>query len=433
MPIILFIIVTVVASLSAKEISYRQLLLSATANSYQLKIRKSDELIERMRLERLYADYYPNISLSYNSEYNKNLAGMTSGVESVGEDVISSTTHWQNSLSLNLNYELYNFGVREKNIGIAKEEVQVKKLLSCIEQKELFQNILERYSNASKAFMQKEMQKKLLEFRKELFFLKKRLYSAGQYSKIDLGDEAINIIDIERDLENSLMLYQENITELSKLSHVDIDMQRDQLLPITKNESLPKPIYDNSPLARKLKHQIKQKKEEIVMQRRSVLPTISLYSKYYLYGSDPKNLHDATASLESRSWNAGIALRLNLFEGFKYDADLKRLKYELKRLEEEKELSRREFDYRTDTTYFRLKHLNELEEKESALLKETNEKVTMMRRLRKEQQVDSTSALQANIEALQRKLNLELERIEISKEFALLEILQSGEEDCNQL
>jgi len=125
-------------------------------------------------------------------------------------------------------------------------------------------------------------------------------------------------------------------------------------------------------------------------------------------------------------------LRWNLFEGFKHNFEAERLKYELRRLNEEKDLQNREFDTSVKMAHLRITHLSEVEIKEQASLNETNEKLLMMQRLRKGQQVGSISTIQVEIEQLQRRLNLKLEQIDISKAYAKLEILQIGVNECNQ-
>jgi len=304
----LLILLVLVISLSANEITYNQLLEFATKDSNLLKIRKSDELIETARLKSLYSIYYPTLSLSYNSEYKKDLTDGLSGIESVGDTVISNGTNWQNSLSLNMNYELYQFGVKAKQIALVKQDVKIKKLLWCEEQTDLFSNILERFSSARKASIQQVMQSELLKLRKELYAIKQRLYRAGQYSKIDLGDEAIGIIDMERDIENSLMQYQDDLLELSKLSHIELDSNSDTLVPIGQNKNLHKPSFDDSARGLKQQHKINQKKEEISLHNRTLMPKLSAYSNYYLFGSDVNSWQEATRALDKKAGVLGLCL-----------------------------------------------------------------------------------------------------------------------------
>jgi len=428
----ILILLVLIISLYANEITYNQLLESATKDSNLLKIRKSDELIEAARLKSLYSIYYPTLSLSYNSEYKKDLADGLSGIESVGNTVISNGTNWQNSLSLNMNYELYQFGVKAKQIVLAKQDVKIKKLLWCEEQTDLFNNILERFSSARKASIQQVMQAELLKLRKELYSVKQRLYRAGQYSKIDLGDEAIDIIDMERDIENSLMQYQDDLLELSKLSHIELDSNTDILLPIVQNNRLYNPSFSDSARGLKQQHKINQKKEEISLHNRTLMPKLSAYSNYYLFGSDVNSWQEATRALDKKSWSVGFMLRWNLFEGFKHNSEAERLEYELRRLNEEKDLQNREFDTSVKMAHLRITHFNEVEIKEKALLNETNEKLFMMQRLRKGRRVGIISTIQVEIEQLQRRLNLKLEQIDSAKAYAKLEILQIGVNECNQ-
>lgn len=420
-------------TLSATPITYQELLQSATLQSNRLKMAKSDENIENSILETIYAQYYPSFSVSYNTEHNRDMGDYLTGTQSVGDTIITSGTRYQSSLSLNLNYELYNFGTTQKSINIAKGKVNVKHLLWCEEEKKLHQEILEHYNSAVKMNTESEIKRQMFNIRQQLFETKKRLYKAGKYSKIDLGDEAITIIDIERDIERSSMRYQEDVIKLSSLSHIEMNEKTTRLLPIIYNKTaVLADEFEETTQGHRYTQQILQKQEEISMHNSSQLPKLLMYGNYYMYGSDPDDAYDSFKDVRKNSWKIGFSVRMNIFEGFKYNSESERLRYELLRIEQERDLRNREYEYDARSKSEKIVHLKALQEKDQNLLDVTQEKIGMVDRLRDNQQIDSISELSAKLEGLERELNLRIEQSEAAYEKASLDILYRGIDQCTQ-
>lgn len=429
--LILYFILPIV--LHGNEVTYEELLNSASVNSFKLKLLKSDENIESSKLESVYADYYPTLNLSYNTEYNRDLNGFSTGTESVGDTVITNGTRYQSSLSLNLNYELYHFGVTDDSVEIAKREVDTKEYVWCEEEKRLHQNILERYSSAIKSDAKSELKSQMLDIRQKLYEVKKRLYKAGKYSKVDLGDEAISIIDLEKEVELADLQYQEDIIELSKLSHVELDKESTKLLSIDSSKSLLiQDEFEETALGFKYSNQILQKQQEIKLLEHTQYPTISMYGNYYMYGSDPDDVVESAEAIRNNSWKLGLSIRLNIFEGFKYINNSQTLRYELLRIKQERDLNKRDYEYNSKIKNNKIAHLDTLYEKDSHLQKQTKEKIKMIKKLRENSQIDSVSELNALLEGLERELNLQTEMAEMAYEKASLDILHRGVNQCTQ-
>lgn len=429
--LLLYFILPIV--LHANEVTYEELLNSASVNSFKLKLLKSDENIESSKLETIYSEYYPTLNLSYNTEYNRDLNGFNAGTESVGDTVITNGTRYQSSLSLSLNYELYHFGVTDDSIEIAKREVDTKEYVWCEEEKRLHQSILERYSSAIKSNAKSELKSQMLDIHQKLYEVKKRLYKAGKYSKVDLGDEAISIIDLEREVELSDLQYQEDIIELSNLSHVELDKDSSKLLSIEMSESkVLQDKFEDTALGFKYSNQIMQKEQEIEQLTHAQYPTISMYGNYYMYGADPDDVAESADAIRKNSWKLGLSIRLNIFEGFKYSNNSQTLRHELLRIKQERDLSKRDYEYNSKVKHNKISHLDVLYEKDSHLQQQTTKKIAMIKRLRENQQIDSASELNALLEGLERELNLRIEKAEIAYEKASLEILHRGVSQCTQ-
>lgn len=420
-------------AVNAHIVTYQDLLQSASDKSIKLKMFKSDEKIESSKVEALYEKYYPTLSLSYNTEYNRDLNGLASGTESIGDTVITSGTRYQSSASLNLNHELYSFGTTGDSIDIAKKEVIIKQLNRCEEEKKLHQNILDRYSSAIKSKIKSSIKEEMLTVRQELYSIKQRLYKAGKYSKLDLGDEAITIIDLEKEIELALLQYQEDLVYLSSLSHVELDEKSTELMAIGFNHSdYLTDDFEETALGHKYAEQVKQKEKEILMLTHSQYPTLSMYGNYYMYGSDIDNAYDSFDAIKKNSWKLGLAIRLNIFEGFKYNNTSQTLRHELQRIKDERDFYKREYEYNAKIKLHKISYLKNITDKDHTLYDKTNEKMGMIERLRKSYQVDSINELSTMLEALERKLNLEIQQSEMAYENASLDILFRGASQCTQ-
>lgn len=415
----------------ARDISFSELQMSALENSHRLKLRTIDTSIEEARLDSIYSTLYPQISLGYSGEYNHNLDETSSGSISVGDTTINSSVPYEHSVSLRLNYELYHFGTTMKQIEAGEKEIAVKRLEQCSEEVKLYRELLEHYSRAQKAQSDKAFKSRMLTLRQELYNLKQRLYAAGKESRVSVGDEAIRLIDLERDIVRSSMEFEENIIALSQKSHIDLSSADTKLLPLEVNSATTANLsFFHTPLAHSYEEKIAQKQSEISMLNRSQLPVVSLYSSYYLYGSDQDNFSRGFEDIRSNSWNAGVSLRWALFEGFKYNSESERLKLELSRIREESELAKREFDYETRTRHEKLNRLSMLTKNETEALDETASKLTMTQRLRIQGEADAVSEVSVKLESLERELTLESEKIQHAYETESLKLQHRGVDEC---
>ncbi|MFZ2889377.1 TolC family protein [Sulfuricurvum sp.] len=412
------------------DISFEYLKHSAHENSHRLKLRSIDTTIEEARLDSIYSTLYPQLSFGYNGEYNHNLDTTAEGV-SVGGTVINSTISNKDSISLKMNYELYHFGTTLKQIEMSKNEIAAKKLEACNEETKLHKELLDHYATAQKSQSEYRYKSQMHTLRQELYTLKQRLYTAGKESRISVGDEAIRLIDLERDIERARMSYDENLIALSKLSHIDLNLKETQLLPLNTNpEEIRIGSFEESSQAHQYQEKILQKNNEISMNERSQLPVISLYYNYYFYGSDKHNAYDAFSNMKPNSWNTGLSVQWNLFEGFKYNHESARLHYERDRLYEEYALAKREFDANTQTKQQRLQRLAILTKNETEALNETRSKMKMTQRLREQGEADAVSEVSVKLENLERELTLQTESIQHAYEAESLKLQHRGVEEC---
>lgn len=418
--------------LCADSVSLQEIFSYASKNALSLKIKKSDALIELNNVKSAKANYYPSLNLVYNNEYTESLDGIPLGTETIGGITISNGTRYQNSAALQLNYNLYHFGVTDKQVAIATLKADVKNKELCQQEKKLHQKILELYADTLKQLNEKKYRTAMLSIRKKLYTMKERLYKAGQYSKVDLGDEAIYLISIERDIENSYMQYKDDIIKLSQLSYMEIQ-EDTQLLPIKfLHDTQEVHKFEESIEAKIIERKIVQKEEEIALQLKEQLPSVGLYSNYYLYSSNPKKYDYPITHLRKKSWNIGFSVRFNIFEGFKNSANAQRLHLEMQQLQLEYNQSRHNFIYDLQAENIKIDELSILQTKEEHLLKENKKKLEMILRLRKNQKVDKLTQLNSEYALQEHTLNLRKRKIDAAKEHLSLQIINRGIQECTQ-
>lgn len=416
----------------AETISLKEILDHATSNAVTLKIKQTDALIESKNIKGAQSAYYPTLNAVYNNEYTESLDGIPLGTESIGGITISNGTRYQSSLALQLNYDLYHFGSTNKRVDIASSGFDIKRMEWCSQEKQLHQKILEKYTSAYKASVEKKYRTQMLGLRKKLYSMKERLYKVGKYSKVDLGDEAIYMISLERDIENTSMGYQEDMIRLSQLSR--IEFSEDVILqPLNnKNDNIAIEDYDQTTEGIILNKQIKQKKDEISLQFRQQLPSLGVYSNYYFYSSNPTKYDKAITGIEKKSWNVGFVIRYNIFEGFKHSSEKSKLRLELHRLEQELNEARHSYFYEAKSKTKRIDELETLKEHEQHLLEENYKKREMINRLYRSNKIDSITKINAEYELLERTLNIKLREIDTEFESASLNILHRGINQCSQ-
>ena len=416
----------------AKEISLEEIFRYASENALSLKITKIDTAIEESNIKTAESDYYPKLNVVLNHEYTKSMDGTPLISESVGGVTIPNTTGYQSSAVFQMNYDLYSFGATQKSVLAAKLSAEEKREEQCLREQRLYLQILEKYTEALKLLEEIKYKKEMLRTRKEIYHAKERLFRSGQFSKVDLGDEAITVLSLEREIKNASLLYGQNILKLSELSFMPLSRE-DTLLPLediaTDHTA---PSFEFTAEARTLRKKIEKKRAEIELHESRQYPSIGMYGNYYLYSSDPKVFERSIKDVRSKSWNIGLTIRFNIFNGFKDRAIARRLSLELMKLREEYADAEHRFEYETEEKMTLLNELSALKREDEALVKSGNEKKRMVKRLREHNKIDLITELNSRYEAMKHVLELQKRKIEKASTAISLKISGRGERECNQ-
>lgn len=195
----------------ATEISYRDTLKAAIDNSFDLKMSQAEIGISRAQLKSVRADWYPTLSLQFNTEYNKDLTDGKGTYAYAGNTMITPFTQFRDMLYLTLSYNLLDFGIQGKKVHIAKQELKQKEISYNMQLKDLKLKILDLYTKAQQYSNSITTKTEILKLYENIFTNKERMFSAGINNKLTVMDEAVKIARTKNDIENSRIELQHTL------------------------------------------------------------------------------------------------------------------------------------------------------------------------------------------------------------------------------
>ncbi|MCX4274940.1 MAG: TolC family protein [Candidatus Gastranaerophilales bacterium] len=443
--IIFVIIIFATLGASAEEYTYKDTLKFAIDNSFELKMSIFDIEISKTQLKSVRADWYPSLSLQFNSEYNKDLDDGYGTYAYAGNTMITPYTQYRDMLYFTVSYNLLDFGIQGKKVHIAKQELAQKEISYNLKLKELKLKILDLYTKDQQYNYSINSKTAILALYENMFKNKERLFKAGMNNKLSVMDEAIKIaktqneIDEARiELKNILedLKYHTNIDyKLTNLFFRNINENSDELaiVPVNSFESNnteasktnniltfnPDETYES----KYYDLEIDKKKSELSILKRQLLPSFRIYAGYSLYGQDPHNYYSSMQDIEQRSFVVGISSQYTLFDGFKNKANRKKTKLEIEKLKIEKENKLNELNrdyqksYKSYETYQDELNINK------NLLLSVKEKLEAVNRLKANKLAEQNDLLSTKAELLNQEYECEKNIINITSKLEELKIM----------
>lgn len=427
---------------STQTISFEDVIEKTIANSYELKIADIDISLSKTIVNEMTSLYYPAINAKFNAEYLKDLAGGAFGITAIGNSLLSDNTKYQNSLSLNLSYNLLDFGVRKKRCFLVKKDVEQKRLIYHKKLNDLKLNILELYTEYLLTYKELLAKKEILLLEQEIFRLKERLFNAGTIGKIEVVDEAIKLDKVMEEVDRlkvSLWLALEDIAFNTRVDYnkkqdrhqgdvstkgADYDKELIEPLNFKEEEMLQGNIEEKKSIEYQIYNlEIEKKKAELGILRRERFPQFKLYSNYTLYGSDRDKFDVALEDLRQKNWVIGVSTVISLFEGFKSVNNEQRLKLEISKLQLEREKKIAELKNLCDKTSRTAMLYKQEVRTQKDLLKNAQDKTAMIERLDRQQIIDKVVLLTQKIELINQALALEktlINKISFTKKLNIL-------------
>lgn len=426
----------------ASTLRYGEVLNQAVINSFDLKLSEIDIDISKAQLKAAQSDLYPTLNLQFNTEYNKDLNDKRGSFAYAGNTMITPYTQYRDMLYLTLSYNLFDFGVTNKKINIAKKELEQKKLSYEIQLKDLKLKILDLYSKSEKFNNEIITKKEVLNIYEKMFHNKEKMFIAGINNKLSVMDEAVKIAKTQNEIEKAKLELKNTLQDLSYYTSKDYDISELNVIQISNTKDINSESdsiilkseinIDNriidfdaeyTPEANFYDLEIEKKKSELSILKRQLLPFFRFYTGYSLYGQNPNNYYNSVKDIEQRSLIIGISSTYVLFDGFKNKASRDKTNLEIKRLEYEKQkkLSELNLQYKKSFQSFDT-YIKELENN-NKLLSTVKEKLNATERLSTNKLIEQNELLNVKAELLNQEYEIEQNIINLNSKIEELKII----------
>jgi len=404
----------------SQQIDFWELLSIAMEKSASLILKSHDMKITKSNLAILKSEYYPNLSLRYYNEYYHGFS--RSGSTNIGGSVYPSSSEYRNSLSLNMDYEVYRFGASNLKMEMGELDMAILRSDIELEKERIAKDLLKNYTVALKAQETIKTKKKILLVKNILLDNTQRLYDAGFASRTDIARLRIDAVSIEKEILRSRLRILDAMKDIHILSNVDIDIKKMGLAMLEPSESSEKE-FEATALSYKIKLQIDKKIKEIELIKKDYLPTLVANGAYQVYGGDKNNVFDAIGELQRNNWNIGITLKWDIFNGFKTDNTIQRAKLEIEKLIEQHRLEGITFAAREEKRVLLREMIDKILSEENVLLSETAIQKDLLERLQKSGNISIMEVDKIEVARLQSELDFKIEVINQVNEDILSQLI----------
>ncbi len=453
--ILKILIITIILKITilyayADDLNYKEVMVNAVNNSFDLKMSAVDIDISNAQLKAVRADWYPTLSMQFNTEHNSDLANGRGNYAYAGNTMITPYTQYRNMLYLTLSYNIFDFGIQGKKVDIAKKELEQKKISYEIQLKDLKLKVLDLYTKTQQYTKEINTKTEIFSIYENMFHNKERMYKAGIDNKLSVMDEAVKMARAQNDIENSklslkntledLSVFTQNKYDYENLTVNDINVQNteyeDYIIPfdyenilqtsIEKEDIRPYFNSQNSLEATYYDLEIEKKKSELSILKRQLLPTFRFYTGYSLYGQNPNNYWGSVQDVGQRSLIIGISSNFVFFDGFKNKANREKTSLEIQKLVYEKEKKLAELQNQYEKSYQSYDtYTNELIIKQN-LLNAVEEKLLALERLHANKLAEQNELLSAKADLLNQKFELEQNIINITSKLEEMNIISGA-------
>ena len=386
------------------KISFENVLARAKEHSHELKIANYDTLIAKTGIISARSEYFPKLFFNIGTEYTKNYKDYRqSVVTSVGDAFINPYTRFQSVMGITLQYNVFDFGVRKGRMDLAKEEVSNSELREIKAIQELHLNIVDNYSKILMTKKQLDMYKKINELDKENLELTERLFKAKQISKTDLNDRKVKLSQSQNHISDLSQILDETLMWLGFYTGEEYDsinlFAKD--FPEPNVDLTASGDYTKTVLWKYWESEIKKKQLELKITKRTNLPKIQAYGRYYLYGSDYSSYPDAWKDFGPSNLSVGASATMPIFDGLQNYSDIKKTTLELQQTVVKRDKDIAEWMTRLSTlksNYFWLN--NQIAENEK-IVKELKDKNSSKTRLLDKKLISKIESNDAKIELIE--------------------------------
>ena len=357
----------------AETLTFDSFLSEALQNSYILKASKIDKKSTEYGIKEAWSGYFPVVSGYATTERYNDLSDGTRQITAVGNEILLNNDYYQDAAAIGLNYSIYDFGIRKRNLEIAKTDNKQKETLLLKDIRDLKLDIIVLYGETLSLYKVLGVKKQILGLQNELLTINSRLRNAGELSEIEVTNSEIDVSETKSDIEELKNSLSKSLTEFSYYTNKNYDVDdvkiedfpeysNDSIIPVNAIESKAKQSIQPAKLSiEKSTHtkndtdnninidlknsleattydlEISKKQNEYEIQKRANLPKISFDARYNLYGSDSSKYFNSFSDIEQRSVSFRVSTSFTLFDGMKNINTVQKRKMEVEKLKVQKE------------------------------------------------------------------------------------------------
>ncbi|MCP4969768.1 MAG: TolC family protein [Arcobacter sp.] len=414
---------------AVEDTSYEQIVQEAIFYNKALKKLELDKQILDAKYKEEYGyQAYPSLSLSFDTQYNKDLENEDSGLSSIGDSIFPDETKYANSTKLDLYWDIYDFGRRDilKKISLIQKKQKDYEIEETSQKLKL--DLLKYYLEILKNKKELKHIEDSKELNQNIYAQKKRLYEANQLDRLSLANEAIKIVEYDRKISSLKTNINKSIKEINFYTNKQYSINTN--FKSFKNNVLKDIPYEKSFLSKKYKDQIKQKKEELLLVKKEQYPSLAFFGNYNLYKDDESSFNDSL-HLKRKNYLLGLKVKINLFQGYKYKAQKDRIKAELQKIYLEDE-EQKDMYYKNKII---LKEEFKSVKNDIANIKEnisqSKNKTEMINRLKEVKNIDNITVIEDKIDNINKDLDFHSSKITKQSIKKQMEILGVKDLDFN--
>ena len=219
----------------AESLSFDDFLSTALNNSYKLKVSKIDTMISKRGIKEARAGYLPTISAFATTERYNDLTNGRAQLTAVGNEIFLNRSYYQDMAAIGLSYNLFDFGVRKRQLEISKADDRQKEILLQKDTKDLKLDVVELYAKTLSLYKQAKIKQEVLLLQKELLDIDQRLSRAGKISEVDVVEAEIKVTEIKSELDELKNNLAKNLTEVSFYTNQDYNINNIELKDFPNN------------------------------------------------------------------------------------------------------------------------------------------------------------------------------------------------------
>ena len=372
------------------KISFDEISQKAKNHSYDIKLADFDIMISKQGIRGARSEYFPKLVAMAGTEYTKNFNDYSNSVvTTVGDAFINPYTRFQSIFGVTLSYNLFDFGIRRDNLDIEKADTALKELILLEKFQDLDLTLVDTYSRLLMLKKQIDINNQILDLTNQNLEMKQRLYDAEELSLIELQSQKAEVELTQNKILELKNLAQEAINWLAFYTGEKYDLDSLKISEFDKPDFDPLAFNDYTKTITWQIQEKELKKKELALKiaKKSYLPKVSAYSRYYIYGSDYSSYRDALKDISPSNYTVGANVMMPVFDGFKTSATVQKASIELQQqqvfrdkviaeLMNKLSIMRSNLMYIQQQTITTNNALKELKEKEKSVKKLVDKKIS---------------------------------------------------------